>query len=77
VSAKDTTGLFVRTLLQSRLVTIRAADWALSGTNGAGELQSLPVAISRLSEWAVPGSNQRPPACKAGALPAELTALRN
>ncbi len=24
--------------------------------------------------WAVPGSNQRPPACKAGALPAELTA---
>jgi hypothetical protein len=26
-------------------------------------------------EWAVPGSNQRPPACKAGALPTELTAL--
>jgi hypothetical protein len=25
--------------------------------------------------WAVPGSNQRPPACKAGALPTELTAL--
>ena len=25
-------------------------------------------------EWAVPGSNQRPPACKAGALPTELTA---
>ena len=24
--------------------------------------------------WAVPGSNGRPPACKAGALPAELTA---
>jgi hypothetical protein len=24
--------------------------------------------------WAVPGSNRRPPACKAGALPAELTA---
>src|SRR4051794_4702238 len=24
--------------------------------------------------WAVPGSNQRPPACKAGALPPELTA---
>jgi hypothetical protein len=24
--------------------------------------------------WAVPGSNQRPPACKAGALPTELTA---
>src|SRR6185503_4365601 len=28
-----------------------------------------------LSEWAVQGSNLRPPACKAGALPAELTAL--
>ncbi len=25
-------------------------------------------------QWAVPGSNQRPPACKAGALPTELTA---
>jgi hypothetical protein len=24
-------------------------------------------------EWSVPGSNRRPPACKAGALPAELT----
>ena len=28
-------------------------------------------------EWAVLGSNQRPPACKAGALPAELTALHS
>ena len=27
-----------------------------------------------LREWAVPGSNGRPPACKAGALPTELTA---
>jgi hypothetical protein len=27
------------------------------------------------ARWAVPGSNQRPPACKAGALPTELTAL--
>jgi hypothetical protein len=27
-----------------------------------------------LSRWAVTGSNRRPPACKAGALPAELTA---
>ncbi len=25
-------------------------------------------------EWAVLGSNQRPPACRAGALPTELTA---
>ena len=29
---------------------------------------------ARVAEWAVLGSNQRPPACKAGALPAELTA---
>ena len=28
------------------------------------------------SRWAVTGSNRRPPACKAGALPAELTARR-
>src|SRR5262249_292673 len=27
--------------------------------------------------WAGPGSNRRPPACKAGALPAELTARRS
>jgi hypothetical protein len=30
---------------------------------------------SAASTWAVTGSNRRPPACKAGALPAELTAL--
>jgi hypothetical protein len=28
---------------------------------------------SRLRVWSVPGSNRRPPACKAGALPTELT----
>ncbi len=35
-----------------------------------------PVPAGRLhrsSWWSVPGSNRRPPACKAGALPAELT----
>jgi hypothetical protein len=32
--------------------------------------------VSRaFSLWSVPGSNRRPPACKAGALPAELTPL--
>jgi hypothetical protein len=31
-------------------------------------------ALNRFCEWAVTGSNRRPPACKAGALPAELTA---
>ena len=28
---------------------------------------------SRSQRWSVPGSNRRPPACKAGALPTELT----
>ena len=37
-------------------------DAADGGVNGRG--------------WSVPGSNRRPPACKAGALPAELTPLR-
>src|SRR5215211_2121488 len=31
--------------------------------------------LARRAGWAVLGSNQRPPACKAGALPTELTAL--
>jgi hypothetical protein len=31
--------------------------------------------FQRVLEWSVPGSNRRPPACKAGALPAELTPL--
>ena len=30
--------------------------------------------LTPILQWAVLGSNQRPPACKAGALPAELTA---
>jgi hypothetical protein len=34
-----------------------------------------PAWLRASSRWAVPGSNQRPPACKAGALPTELTAL--
>src|SRR5262249_34665182 len=34
-----------------------------------------PARQSGKREWAVPGSNQRPPRCKRGALPTELTAL--
>jgi hypothetical protein len=35
------------------------------------------VGLAGLSfQWAVPDSNRRPPACKAGALPAELTAQK-
>src|SRR5512134_3850041 len=34
----------------------------------------LPPTGRPAARWAVLGSNQRPPACKAGALPAELTA---
>ena len=30
-----------------------------------------------VEQWSVPGSNRRPPACKAGALPAELTPQAN
>jgi hypothetical protein len=33
-----------------------------------------PTRFRVFPEWAVTGSNRRPPACKAGALPAELTA---
>ena len=33
-----------------------------------------PVLAAVSRRWAVTGSNRRPPACKAGALPAELTA---
>jgi ribose/xylose/arabinose/galactoside ABC-type transport system permease subunit len=32
------------------------------------------IAVVRMGLWAVADSNSRPPACKAGALPAELTA---
>ena len=32
------------------------------------------VGLTALSSWAVLGSNQRPPPCRGGALPAELTA---
>ena len=41
----------------------------------AGDLILHPRASSRvvLAGWSVRGSNPRPPACKAGALPAELT----
>jgi hypothetical protein len=45
------------------------------------EVEQLKAAVQdnrivglRVCEWAVTGSNRRPPACKAGALPAELTA---
>src|ERR671934_54267 len=43
---------------------------------GGPRLSAPGAAPSHGAEWAVPGSNQRPPACKAGALPTELTALR-
>ena len=33
----------------------------------------LPLELQSISWWRVPGSNRWPPACKAGALPAELT----
>ena len=39
------------------------------------EAKSQATILQVFSEWAVTGSNRRLPACKAGALPAELTAL--
>src|SRR6266545_2127414 len=61
----------------------RVQDQAESSERN-GELirRALPFACSdpKLAhcqvQWAVTGSNRRPPACKAGALPAELTARR-
>ncbi len=35
------------------------------------------IGRARISWWTWPGSNRRPPACKAGALPAELHAPNN
>jgi hypothetical protein len=41
---------------------------------GGGGVLEEPHAPNPVTEpWSVPGSNRRPPACKAGALPAELT----
>ena len=64
---------------------LRTPEWAQIGTNPAdsptnGSDQATyrrggnPRNRRELRRWAVPGSNQRPPACKAGALPTELTA---
>ncbi|MEY2533165.1 MAG: hypothetical protein QOF29_1075 [bacterium] len=45
-----------------------------SGTHGGeNSLESaVDIVFAGLFEWSQPGSNRRPPACKAGALPAEL-----
>ena len=59
---------------------LRSADWAQTGTDPAGPAaaafpgENRNRCLAAVSEWAVTGSNRRPPACKAGALPAELTA---
>jgi hypothetical protein len=51
---------------QSRVHRTRAMDVRLETTK--------PPSLQEFIEWAVTGSNRRLPACKAGALPAELTA---
>ena len=53
------------------MFSFQGAFWVSSSRNSMKlqislELQSIPW-------WRVPGSNRWPPACKAGALPAELT----
>jgi Phage integrase family len=67
-----------------RAAFAEAIAWASMGTSAQStglELVTAPEGAGRKphserasGEWAVPGSNQRPPACKAGALPTELTA---
>ena len=39
-----------------------------------GKVVLYQLSYVRLEWWALTGSNRRPPACKAGALPAELSA---
>src|SRR5919197_5083076 len=60
-AAPDLCGRGSHALMENR--NRRKSSWPRSGRTSVGE-------------WAVPGSNQRPPACKAGALPTELTARR-
>ena len=55
--------------------------WPMNRDWPGGPMPGPPIAFALASpfspggrKWAVPGSNQRPPACKAGALPTELTA---
>ena len=46
-----------------------------NAANGMGYRLVSPASrrFARCPLWSVPGSNRRPPACKAGALPTELT----
>jgi hypothetical protein len=46
-----------------------------AGASRVRDNEEIPADSGAFRRWAVPGSNQRPPACKAGALPTELTAL--
>src|SRR5436190_153157 len=46
----------------------------LPTAQGVGDTETKWLALRAFFLWAVQGSNLRPPACKAGALPTELTA---
>ena len=48
-----------------------SGTWPPKGRIRAAGFRSRGIALA--NEWSVPGSNRRPPACKAGALPTELT----
>ena len=50
------------------------SNGALSARTATTPLRRKPALCGGCSRWAVPGSNQRPPGCKPGALPTELTA---
>jgi integrase len=50
-------------------------QWARCGHGDRRGRGAVSGKGARLQEWSQPGSNRRPPACKAGALPAELWPL--
>jgi integrase len=50
-----------------------ASTWRRTRTAPAATDAASPHGVRVCGRWSVPGSNRRPPACKAGALPAELT----
>src|SRR4029078_2843838 len=69
-------GLKARTPASQEL-RLSPPNFALRPTTGSLRVEAAcqPKRRRRDGWWAVTGSNRRHPACKAGALPAELTAL--
>ena len=63
--------------LSRRTPPLLSSAWCAAGLHRVADEQrgrAVEAARPLPKRWAVTGSNRRPPACKAGALPAELTA---